>query len=91
MLGVMEMKVVEGQDYSNVLLITLLYFLLVRSSLWAQRSRRSCRWLLSRLSRLAIALSRPPLPATGRRTDDEPGHVQDSARSRKDEPFQLRR
>ena len=35
MLGMMEMKVVEGQDYSDVLLITLLYYLLVSSNPYA--------------------------------------------------------
>ena len=32
MLGAMEMKVVDGQDYSSVILVTLLYFLLVSSA-----------------------------------------------------------
>ena len=54
MLGVMEMKVVDGQDYSGVILITLLYFLLVRLRCAPPKATRS--QCVSRLaSRLTAA------------------------------------
>lgn len=50
MLGVMEMKVVDGQDCSGVILITLLYFLLVRLRCSPPKATRSQMRLTSRVA-----------------------------------------
>ena len=86
MFALAPMEVVAGQDYSGVVLVTILYYLLVRSPLAQTALRASPQPAAGRLTDRGLGAAR-----AGRRADDEPGVREGGSRSGEAQPLRLLR